>query len=326
MRDELELLPKMHDGNDVGDGPAPDDRIVEAGAPRPPEWRTLLRGIVVAAVLFIAWNVLDVGPLLLPIHPLLMAVAELAVIALFAWRYLPRRRTPPGDARAARRELARHAVLRLRQVPRSAWGIVAAWVAATLVLDQLVTMVWFHLVPRANDYPEPFPDLLARPLGWLPVALTMVLAAPLIEEVAFRGWLQRPLERRLGPVPAIAIASLLFALAHGRTLLIPYYVVAGAVLGASVSLTRSLWVAMIAHAAHNAWSAASDAIGLTNARMIEWTARPVVFWLAAGGLAGWAFVMVWLGGRLRDATRDATRDAQRPRSATSPGTRLFPTR
>ena len=293
MNEERELHPKMHAGE-------PAAAVVRADRRKR---RSLAGAVVVAAVVFLFWNLLDVGALMLPLHPLLLAVVELAVIALFAWRYLPARLTTAGKPWAAREERERRAALRLRAVPRSAWGTIAAWVASSLVLDQLVTMVWFHLVPRANDYANPLAELLDRPFGWLPVYLTLLVAAPLMEEVAFRGWVQRPLERRAGPVVAIAITSLLFALAHGLPLLIPYYIVAGVVLGASVYLTRSLWVAMIVHAAHNAWSNASDAMGLTNERAIEWTANPLVFWLAVAGLAGWALVMVWLGMRLREASR-----------------------
>lgn len=292
MGDRAAAPVKMHAGNGAGDGPPP----------RRSRSRTLLRAIVVAAVLFIFWNLLSVGVLLLPLHPLLLAVAELAVIAAFAWRYLPRRRTLPGRARAARRELMRQAVLRLRPVPRDAWGIVAGWVGATLVLDTLFTMVYFHLVPRANDYPELFPELQAKPFGWIPLLLTLVVSAPLIEEVVFRGWVQRPLERT-SPTLAIAVTSLLFALAHGYPLLIPYYILAGVVLGASVYLTRSLWVGMIAHAAHNAWTTGVDALGLTNERLMAWAERPLVFWLATAALAGWVLVMIWLGARMRVASR-----------------------
>lgn len=310
MDDDVEPLPKMHDGMAAGDGHTPSAPRPAATPPRPPGWRSLVRGVVVAALAFLFWNLLDVGALMLPLHPLLIAVAELAVILLFAWRYLPRRPTVPGRPHAVRGEMARHAVLRLRPVPRSAWGAVAAWVGATLVLDTLFTMVYFHLVPRANHYPELFPELQARPLGWIPLFLALIVSAPLIEEVVFRGWIQRPLER-VSPTLAIALTSLLFALAHGFPPLIPYYVLAGVVLGASVYLTRSLWVAIVAHAAHNAWTTSVDALGLTNDRLMAWAERPAVFWLAVAGLAGWAIVVVWLGGRMRAAFRAAHRAAHR---------------
>lgn len=263
---------------------------------------------------FLLWNVLSVGVLFLPLHPLLVTVVELAVVALFVQRYLLPRRPAAGGGRGGggakrRDELARLAVLRLRGVPRRAWGVLAAWLGATLVLDTLVTMVYFHLVPRAADYPDPFTDLLARPLGWLPVYTTMVLAAPLMEEAAFRGWVQRPLERAGGVPLAIALSSLLFALAHGLAQLIPYYLAAGAALGVTVYLTRSLWAGVAAHAAHNAWSVGSDGLGLTNEQLIAWGARPAVFWLAAAALAGWVVVMVWLGRKMQRATRERGRPA-----------------
>ena len=305
MKDAVAVPPKMHAGDDGGDGAADVRSVPPPRAPRP-RWRSPFLAIVLRLVVFVFWNLLSVGVLFLPLPAPPIAALELAIVAVFARRYLlPRRR------RSARGELARRAVLRLRAVPREAWGIVAAWIGATLVLDNLVTMVSFHLVPRAADYPDPFVHLLARPLGWLPVVVTTVLAAPLVEEVAFRGWVQRPLERRVGAAWAIAVTALLFALAHGLELLIPYYFVAGLALGASVYLTRSLWVGIAAHAAHNAWSVLSDEIGLTNERMIAWTARPAVFWLAVAALAGWVLVMIWLGRRMRAASR-GSRGARSP--------------
>ena len=259
--------------------------------------RSLVVGVVRKLFLFLLWNLLSVGVLMLPIPPLAMFALELAVVAAFVWRYLA-----PKPHRG-RRELARRAVLRLRAVPRSAWGIVGAWIGATIVLDNLVSVVWFHLVPRAADYPNPFEELERLPLGWLPLYATMLVAAPLVEEVAFRGWVQRPLERRAGAAWAIGISALLFALAHGYPLLVPYYVAAGVALGASVYLTRSLWVGIVAHAAHNLWSIASDAAGLTNERLIAWTREPVVFALATFACVVWVFFMVWLGQRMRAVTR-----------------------
>ena len=262
--------------------------------------RSLVTGVVGKLFVFLFWNLLSVGVLVLPIAPLAMLALELVVVAAFVRRYLVRRTA------GRRGERARRAVLRLRAVPRSVWGIVGLWIGATIVLDNLVSVVWLRLVPRAADYPNPFEELERVPLGWLPLYATMLVAAPLVEEVAFRGWVQRPLERRVGAAWAIGISALLFALAHGYPLLVPYYVAAGVALGASVYLTRSLWVGVVAHAAHNLWSVASDAAGLTNERLIVWTRDPVVFVLAAGALVAWIVVMVRLGRRMREAIRKRT--------------------
>ena len=275
--------------------------------------------------LFLVWNVLSVGVLFLPVHPLLIFALELLVLAAFVWRYfLPRRdrraelrgrdAAPGARAPARRRERERRVLLRLRPIPRDSWRVVAAWVAATLVLDQLFATVYFHLVPRAAEYPNPLPDLEHLPYGWLPLGIALFVGAPLVEETAFRGWLQRPLERRIGPAWAIGVSALLFALVHGYPLLIPYYLVAGVVLGATVYLTRSLWVAIVAHAAHNLWSWGSDGIGLTNEATIELSRRPGVFAAAAVALALWVALLVWLGGRLRMAAlpRIAGRSGARP--------------
>lgn len=298
--------------------------------------------------LFLVWNVLSVGVLFLPVHPLAMFALELGVLAAFVWRYFLPRRTRGTDLRGTglrstdaapetraaavaatrtprrkRRERERSAALRLRPIPRASWGVVAAWVAATLVLDQLFATVYFHLVPRAAEYPNPLPDLEHLPFGWLPLSAALFVGAPLVEEAAFRGWVQRPLERRIGPAWAIGVTALLFALVHGFPLLIPYYVVAGVVLGATVYLTRSLWVAILAHAAHNLWSWGSDGIGLTNEATIELSRRPGVFVAAAVALALWIAVMVWLGRRLRMAALPRiARQSAHPPAAILPAAEL----
>jgi membrane protease YdiL (CAAX protease family) len=75
----------------------------------------------------------------------------------------------------------------------------------------------------------------------------IVVAAPLVEELLFRGVVAESLGRR-GAAIAIGVSSFLFALAHLRSL--PYYTGCGIVLGL-LYWRRGLWASIAAHATFN---------------------------------------------------------------------------
>ncbi len=87
-----------------------------------------------------------------------------------------------------------------------------------------------------------------------------VIGAPIIEEIFFRGLVQRALEPALGAVGAVAIQAVLFGAAHlqidaSASLNLQILVgisFGGAVLGAAFQLTRRLGTSMVAHALFNA--------------------------------------------------------------------------
>jgi membrane protease YdiL (CAAX protease family) len=84
--------------------------------------------------------------------------------------------------------------------------------------------------------------------------------AGIVEETAFRGYMQRPIERRHGPVVAILVTGLVFGALHFThaevTLaLIPFYLAAAAVYGALAYFTDSTRPSIWLHAGGNAFSA-----------------------------------------------------------------------
>jgi membrane protease YdiL (CAAX protease family) len=96
-------------------------------------------------------------------------------------------------------------------------------------------------------------------LGWTVVVLVACVGAPLIEELFFRGLVQTRLVGRLGPVPGIVLASLVFGAAHllawngPESLAYAWAVAAGGlVLGTIRYLTGRLGPGIIAHALFNA--------------------------------------------------------------------------
>ena len=82
------------------------------------------------------------------------------------------------------------------------------------------------------------------------------ISAAVVEESAFRGYMQGLIEKRLGIVAAILISGVMFGLAHlGVTpMLLPYYVSVAALYGMVAYLTDSILPSIVLHTAGNIYS------------------------------------------------------------------------
>lgn len=97
-------------------------------------------------------------------------------------------------------------------------------------------------------------DLIDRADGGLIVVLFLlvVIGAPVVEEVVYRGLLQRPLLDRLPAVPVVLGVAALFAVIHFRPVEYPGLFVAGLVFGVCAWRTGRIGMAVAAHVAFNA--------------------------------------------------------------------------
>jgi membrane protease YdiL (CAAX protease family) len=145
---------------------------------------------------------------------------------------------------------ARRALVPLARVSRGAWlWSLAAGLASVAALAGLWT-VFGSLVRTA---PNLLPDAHGIPL-WtaLPMLLVGITAAPLTEELAFRGYAMGLLRRHFGVVATLVISSLMFAAAHLTQGLYPtklvVYFLFGLGLAVIVWRTGSLLPAMVVHA------------------------------------------------------------------------------
>lgn len=68
--------------------------------------------------------------------------------------------------------------------------------------------------PIAPAGPNPLETYATSGLRWSVVLSLTVLGAPVIEETAFRGWIQRALQTRLGTWGGIIVSAMLFAVMH----------------------------------------------------------------------------------------------------------------
>ena len=130
------------------------------------------------------------------------------------------------------------------------------------VLGQLVIVPIVYMPLRAiwsdtfskSELEQRARELADKASGWAIVLLVIVvvIGAPLVEELVYRGLLQRSMSAALGVVPGLAIMSIWFALMHPTPVEWPGLVVAGALFGAGLALTGRIGAGILTHAAFNA--------------------------------------------------------------------------
>ncbi len=130
------------------------------------------------------------------------------------------------------------------------------------IASQLLVVPALYLPLRAI-WPDTFTDerieqraenLVEGAQGWLVVllALIVVAGAPLVEEVVYRGMLQRSLAGALGPIVGLVLASVWFSLIHLSPVEYPGLFLAGLIFGGCVAVTGRIGPAIVTHAAFNA--------------------------------------------------------------------------
>jgi membrane protease YdiL (CAAX protease family) len=181
--------------------------------------------------------------------------AALAMAPILAawWLYFARGRGWP-----ARTEDARRLEGRANRVPSDLWGpaIAAGMLGlfATLLLQGVIARM--VTLPRQQDIdPSQYPVLTV--FAWLVMS---ALVSGVIEETAFRGYMQGGIERRHGLAAAILISGVLFGLSHFShaevgLMLLPYYLAVAAVYGLLASATNSTYPGIVLHAGGNLFSA-----------------------------------------------------------------------
>jgi len=214
--------------------------------------RAVLVGIAVGAIGTVPWAVL-VSLNLKHLSAVPWAVPIMAAYLSLFWLYFVRGFGWPRSTAADRRANAR-----ANGLPGDAWvpalfagmlGLVSVLLLQG-VLGRLITL------PQQREL-----DVSQYPV--LTVFLWLVMGAAVagvVEVTSFRGYLQRPIERRHGPVIPIVVAGTLFAFAHFThpevgLVLLPYYISAAAVYGALAYLTDSTLPSMFLHAGGNMLSA-----------------------------------------------------------------------
>jgi len=238
------------------------------------------------------------------------AVPPTALYLWLFWRYAVRGAGWPRSTADARRACAR-----ANPIPDEMWGLAVVAGLLGLVVVLLLQTVKSRLVtiPQQQDIdPSKYPA--ATVLLWVVMS---ALVAGVTEETAFRGYLQRPIERRHGPVIAILVTGILFGFMHFAhpevtLVLMPFYLAIAIVYGTLAYLTDSIWPGMVLHAGGNVFAAFdlfarghSEWQGVGPPAKLVWeTGADGAFWasvaatLVVGAAAAWAYVML---ARLRQA-------------------------
>lgn len=123
------------------------------------------------------------------------------------------------------------------------WGVILVFVTST-VLEPLLALF-------PNEYLEVLRNTVGTG-GW--AMITTIIAAPILEEVLFRGMIQDTLVRRYGSMRGIIVAAAIFGIIH----IIPQQAInaffIGLILGYIYLRTKSLLPVIIIHAINNAIS------------------------------------------------------------------------
>jgi uncharacterized protein len=130
----------------------------------------------------------------------------------------------------------------------------AIGVASQLILVRLLYLPFELRDPDlAKRLEEPAKELtdLAHGPGFVVLAVMVTIGAPLIEELFFRGLLQRSLRRRLAAPGAVALSAIAFGLAHYQPLQLLGLVGFGVVLGIMAERYGRLGPGIVAHVAFN---------------------------------------------------------------------------
>jgi uncharacterized protein len=134
-------------------------------------------------------------------------------------------------------------------------GVVAG-LASTYVLVPLLYLPFEQIFPSIRDgLNKPAKQDTAGVHGGLGITvlfLLLAVGAPIVEELFFRGLLQRSLARRFSPLVAIAGSAALFGLAHFELLQLPALVLFGIVLAVLADRTGRLGPGIVAHVTFNA--------------------------------------------------------------------------
>lgn len=130
------------------------------------------------------------------------------------------------------------------------WGLAAVVVA--VILAVATQALFGEFSSSAGDLAE---DLAENKLIFAVFLLTIMIGAPIAEEIFFRGFLFGALvKKRLPPVWAVVVSAAVFSLIHLEPVRIILLFGIGLILGLARWLTRSTTTAIVAHVVNNSVS------------------------------------------------------------------------
>jgi len=261
--------------------------------------RAVVTGLVAATAGTMPWAIL-VSANTKHLSAIPWAVPIMAVYLWIYWRYVRGHGWPRWTA------AARRAGSRANPVPDEVWGpaLLAGVLGLIGVLLFQGVLSRLLVLPQQRDLEvSRYPVITV--LLWV---LMSAVVAGVVEETSYRGYIQRPIEHRHGPVIAILVTGTAWGFLHFThpevgLVLLPYYMAVAVVYGTLAHLTDSTLPSMVLHAGGNVFSALSLFAGGRSEWELSPTRQPLVwetgpdsaFWtnlaalLVVGGAAAWAY-------------------------------------
>jgi membrane protease YdiL (CAAX protease family) len=204
----------------------------------------IVGGLVIGMVPANVWPLFLV---VLKLPVLAATAAEILFLAIYVW--WARGGGPPRHWRATREEYFRVGSLSGAQW---FWGLAAALGFAVTVHSAIVLLFRFVPYPAAAFHQGYDMSVIPTRQSQYLACILSALSAGVCEEIGFRGYMQRPIEKSHGPLLAILISSFMFTLLHltkGWALIgmVPIVFGAGLLLGVLARASGTLWFGIIGH-------------------------------------------------------------------------------
>lgn len=166
--------------------------------------RAILTGFIVSSIGVFSW--IFIGKIV----PLPWA---LILMTGFLWAYLKffSGRWKPESSRTYRSSM-----FRSRVMPPRAWLLSLLAAACIVLIEQSGLVITFRIMEFPADmFIEEYAFIKDIPAwaGWLVIIMISAVAG-ISEEVGFRGYMQKPLEKAYSPMVSIAIVSVVFVVVH----------------------------------------------------------------------------------------------------------------
>jgi membrane protease YdiL (CAAX protease family) len=123
------------------------------------------------------------------------------------------------------------------------------WAAQNLIGE--VNIVLDKLLPPPSWFWELFNKIFENDYGIAGAILKVVVIAPIVEELIFRGVIMHGLMRNYSRITAVLVSALLFALFHLNPWQFPATFILGLVLGILMVRTRNIILCILGHAINN---------------------------------------------------------------------------
>ena len=160
-----------------------------------------------------------------------------AVISLLVYLAIWKRKKHPFDFKAI-------------SLPNRTWLCIAGLVPGITVLHLLLSFLIEMIIEIPADNISPLAEYIPSQSPWV-LVLRLVIMAPIMEEIYFRGILLNRLRTITSSYRALIISSLIFGLMHGSILSSLSASITGLILGVIYVKTNDLRAPMIYHAANN---------------------------------------------------------------------------